>query len=418
MTNGSGTKGNKPTPYGSAKDLPSYQELAQQIRSAKLLTRVFARGQRSQFIKVEEDLNDLIQVVDDFYERLGERNWIFHDILNVEKIKRLLAETSDAESAEQGLIELYRDEEATKFWIMRLQAQDGLRQRLHQIRRARDHYDAGEFDSCTLQLIAVVDGFVNDFEPEARKGLHTRNPDEMAAWDSVVGHHMGLTHVMKTFTKTIKKRVDDEVFELYRHGIVHGAVVRFDNVVVATKAWNLLFAVSDWATATRKAAEPKEPEPTLSEIVSTAKRIATYKRYQESFATSTLKASDAEFSSDKIVQLASEFLEAWANKRWGLVAKFMPSALKGARSEGEAARQAGDIFSQFELEEWSIDSVTYDQASSAAIHAQSTVAGNKRRMQFRMIFWNSEGNVGIPGVDEGTWTVAVWAPRTYFEDAD
>ena len=69
----------------------------------------------------------------------------------------------------------------------------------------------------------------------------------MTARDSVVGHHLGLTHSMKTFRTTIKKRVDDEVFEVYRHGIVHGAVVNFDNVVVATKAWNMLFAVADWA---------------------------------------------------------------------------------------------------------------------------------------------------------------------------
>ncbi|MBK9343935.1 MAG: hypothetical protein IPN07_13140 [Dehalococcoidia bacterium] len=103
-----------------------------------------------------------------------------------------------------------------------------------------------------LHLIAVMDGFVNDFEPGERQGLHSRQPGEMAAWDSVVGHHMGLTHAMATFTKTIKKRVGDEVFELHRHGIMHGSVVRFDNVVVATKAWNMLFAVADWATETTR----------------------------------------------------------------------------------------------------------------------------------------------------------------------
>ena len=51
------------------------------------------------------------------------------------------------------------------------------------------------------------------------------------------------SNTTETFTKTIKKRVDSEVFEVYRHGIVHGSVVNFDNIVVATKAWNMLFAV-------------------------------------------------------------------------------------------------------------------------------------------------------------------------------
>ncbi|MCC6177204.1 MAG: hypothetical protein IT305_18005, partial [Chloroflexi bacterium] len=42
----------------------------------------------------------LTRVVDDFYERLGPRNWIFHDMLSVDRIEQLLAETSDAKSAE------------------------------------------------------------------------------------------------------------------------------------------------------------------------------------------------------------------------------------------------------------------------------------------------------------------------------
>ncbi len=85
----------------------------------------------------------------------------------------------------------------------------------------------------------------------------------MTAWDSVVGHHMGLTNALTAYDKTIKKRVDEEVSELHRHGIVHGTITRFDNVVVATKAWNMLFALADWAAATRKARQPEASKPTL-----------------------------------------------------------------------------------------------------------------------------------------------------------
>jgi hypothetical protein len=59
------------------------------------------------------------------------------------------------------------------------------------------------------------------------------------------------------------------VFDVYRHGIVHGTVSRFDNVVVATKAWKMLFAVADWAAATTKAQRPPKrvrlPSSALSE---------------------------------------------------------------------------------------------------------------------------------------------------------
>lgn len=97
----------RPSPYGSARDLPSYQELSQQIQGGKLLTRFIACDQRQKLIEIEEQVNRLTRVVDDFYDRLGERNWIFHDMLNVDKVEQLLAETADPESAEKRLVEMW-----------------------------------------------------------------------------------------------------------------------------------------------------------------------------------------------------------------------------------------------------------------------------------------------------------------------
>lgn len=359
----------------------------------------------------------LTRVVDDFYERLGPRNWIFHDMLSVDRIEQLLAETSDAESAEERVIEMYRDPDTMKWWTMRLRSYQGLRERLHQIERAHEHYDAEQYDSCVLNLIAVVDGFVNDFGPGERRGLHSREPAEMAAWDSVVGHHMGLTHAMTTFTKTIKKRVDDEVFELYRHGIMHGAVIQFDNVVVATKAWNMLFAVADWATATIKAAEPKKSEPSWGETCSTLKRHAAYKRYQQGFTVTTVEAADPWFATEEVVALASTFLDAWQHGRWGIVARFTPPVLRGPKSDGQAARAAKETFEAYRLADWTISSLTYDQASNAEIKGQARLNGQLADIRFRMVFWTRDGNVGIPRHDEGNWSLAVWAPHTYFQSS-
>ena len=252
-----------PSPYGSARDLPSYREMASQIEGGKLLTGFIAREQRSELLKVEQQLSHLAAVVDRFYERLGPRNWIFHESLAVSAVEAILDQTGTGEEAEQRFIELYRDRDNATFWIRRLRGIEGLRERAHQIERAREHYDADQFDSAALQLIAVMDGFVNDFEPDQRRGLASRDPDTMTAWDSVVGHHLGLTNALKPFDETIKKRVDEEVYELHRHGIVHGTITRFNNVVVATKAWNMLFALVDWAAATRKAHQPEEPKPTV-----------------------------------------------------------------------------------------------------------------------------------------------------------
>ena len=389
--------------------------MAQQIQGSKFVTLFVARNQRPKVLAIERELERLARVVDDFYDRLGARNWIFHDQLSLDKIETILAETSDPGTAETRLIELYRDNETIKWWIMRLRAQDGLRERFHQIERAKEHYDANQFNSCVLQLIAVMDGFVNDFEPDVRKGLASRDPDDMTAWDSVVGHHMGLTHAMSTFRKTIKKRVDEEVFEVYRHGIVHGSVVHFDNIIVATKAWNMLFSVTDWAKATHKAAAPRRPEPSWSDLWSTIKRQAAYKAYEKGFVPRTITPSDAEFANNEVVQRATDFLDAWQHRRWGLVAAFTPPMLLGSTPEGQAARFAKDVFEEHDLSTWKITTVTYDQASSVEIRAIATLNDDMTELRFRMVLWTADGNVGMPGDDGASWRLAVWAPNTFTE---
>jgi hypothetical protein len=56
------------------------------------------------------------------------------------------------------------------------------------------------------------------------------------------------------------------LYELYRNGIIHGTLLNYDNDVVATKAWNRLFAVVDWAKARTKEQQPPRAEPTWWEV--------------------------------------------------------------------------------------------------------------------------------------------------------
>ena len=295
--------------------------MERQIQGGKLLTRFIAWNQRSGFLDIEQRLNNLVTVVDRFYEWLGPRNWIFHDSLNVSAVEAIPIRRA-REEAEQRFIELYRDQGHLAYWIRRLLSVEGLRERAHQIERARKHYFANQFDSTALQLIAVMDGFVNDFEPDQRRDLTSRDPDEMTAWDSMVGHHLGLTNALKAYDKTIKKRVDEEVFELHRHGIVHGTITRFDNVVVATKAWNMLFALVDWAAATRKARQPEAPKRTLRGIVGQMATTARTKRKLDAWKPSRLLVSDAGFDDHEINELTVEFLTGWCEHNFGALARF------------------------------------------------------------------------------------------------
>ena len=401
------------SPYGSASDLPSYQEMARQIQDGKLLTRFIARNQRSGLLQIERQLNHLVAVVDRFYDRLGPRNWIFHESLNVSAVEAILDQTANCEEAEQRLVEIYRDEDYLAFWTRRLHSVDGLRERAHQIERAHEHYCADQFDSAALHLIAVMDGFVNDFEPDRRHGLASRDPDSMIAWDSVVGHHLGLTNALKAYDKTIKKRVDEEVYELHRHGIVHGTITRFDNVVVATKAWNMLFALVDWAAATRKARQPEAPKPTLRGVVRQMVTTARMKSRVEAWTPSRLSVSDARFEDHEIHALTVEFLTGWRERNFGALARF-PSRRFGQRETtlGQMAGRLREVFEGFVLSEFRVTELENTAPAIWLSRGEATMNDSPGTFKCRWTVEEADGSFGY-GSDSALWRLVFCDPTIW-----
>jgi hypothetical protein len=238
--------------------------MLQKIEGGKLLTRFIARDQRAKLVKLEQQVRGHIAVIDRFYAVLGPRNWIVHDDLPMPLLEAIAGMAED--DAERRLIGYYQDRENLVRLTRRLSHPE-LRARSPLIERATTEFLAGRYNTCVLLLLSVMDGFVNDVDASRRRGLHARDPDEMVAWDSVVGHHMGLAHAHASFTKTFKKTSTDEVRELYRHGIVHGMLVNYNNEYIGAKAWNRLCAVRDWATSMTKAAEAPKPQPSFMDTM-------------------------------------------------------------------------------------------------------------------------------------------------------
>src|SRR5215216_6721000 len=307
--------------YPSARDLPSVAEMLQQIQGMKLLTRFVARKQRAELVKLEAQVLELTKTVDRLYSLLGPRHWIFHDDLNAEKVKALVR--LDPAAAERAFIEIYRDAEALRFMIRRLNGLPAMRARMDLIEKARIDYQEGRFYATVLVLITVMDGFVNDVEPARRRGLHAREADDLATWDSVVGHHMGLTNAHSTFTKSNYKTSSEPLYELQRHGIIHGTLLNYDNVVVATKAWNRLFAVADWARSLKKKNEPPKPEPSWRELFHQIGRNEAAKKALAEWRPKTLEADDQAFAGEEVCKRAQAYLEAWKAKNYGVMASLI-----------------------------------------------------------------------------------------------
>ena len=387
------------------------------LAGMKLLTRVVARDQRPGLIELEREMNALSDLVDRFYTVLGARHWLFTDHLPVSAIKALLSEASTGELAESGLVQIIADRVRGPYWQMGLLGHESLRARHANLERARRHYLDEQWDSCALGLITVMDGFVNDMEPATRRGLHARDPEEMVAWDSLVGHHKGLSAVMPVFLKSCKRRRDEEIFELHRHGIVHGTLVNYNNQVVATKAWNMLSAVVDWADAKKKAAALPEQKPTWRSTWGLLVERAERERYRRDFKPWTMEVDDSRFAGLEIVQTATIFLESWQAGRWGLVAEALPSIGTAPKSTpGEQAVQAKRIYEHTRLVDFQVTQASFPQVGVAMIDGTATIGGRTGTLEMRWLYETGDRRLGNPDSDGGRWVLAVYPPRTFIKD--
>lgn len=388
--------------------------MLRQIEGMKLLTRFVARDERAKVVELEAQVRELTDTIDKFYAVLGARHWIFHDDLNLEKVKPLA--TLDAEAAEQAFIEVYRDPDALRFMVMRLNGLPAMRSRMDLIEKARIDYQEDRFYATVLVLITVMDGFVNDLEPARRRGLHTRDADELAAWDSVVGHHMGLTNAHSTFTKSTSKTSSEPLFELQRHGIVHGTLLNYDNVIVATKAWNRLFAVADWARSIQKKNEPPKPKPTWRELLLQISRTANARRALAEWQPKTLGPDDPAFAREEVCKRAQEYLEAWKAKNYGAMASLISPSL----AEGSRGKTAGVVRTEFEswdLQDFLIMRADFEAAAVCEIDVELTLAGKTRHARMRWIREAADGGPAMPNED-GTWFLYLWGPWAMLNRAE
>lgn len=395
-------------PYGSARDLPIAIEMTQSLKAMKLLTRFVAPGQRATAVEIERQLNQLYDTVDSFYSALGERHWIFTESMPLDEIGDLLKRSSDPSEVELGLIGIIGDRIRGHYWRMGLLGHEAMRARNRLLERARQHYLDEQWDSCALVLVSVIDGFVNDVEPAHRRGLHAREADEMVAWNSVVGHHKGLVAVMPEFLRSFKRRHDDDVFEVHRHGIVHGTVVNYNNIVVATKAWNLLAAIADWASAKEKAAVPTKEPPTFRETANAIARMAKSKRATEDFVPWSLNADSEDFERLDVIVAAREFLDAWQHSRWGIVARFLPSIItKSDSTDGARASRAKETYVRAPLGEYQLDAVTFPVLGAAAVTGHATIGDRTGLIRISWMEEAPDGNVKIDVDEKGRWVLAV-----------
>ncbi len=381
------------------------QEMLTNLEGMKTLTRFIARDQHAAVTELDRQVRRLGEVVDRFYALLGERNWIYHDDLEVSLAERLVE--LPAEDGERALIDSYRDPEALSFKVRRLGRFPELRARMHLLQRAQADFHAGRYYATVQLLLSVMDGFVNDLEPGERRGLHARDVDDLHAWNSVVGHHLGLAHAHRSFTKAFKKRSDEEVTELYRHGIVHGMLTNYDNDVVAAKAWNRLFAVADWASSREKRQAPPKLRPNWREIFRTISKNSETRRALDAWQPSSMAAGEQGFQEDEVVAASRRYLDAWRQRNYGAMAELL-SPLVAESSIGRTAGQIREAFDQRILSGFDLTRVEHAAAAVTLVDADLDVDAGVVQCRLRWIRSGNDG-LGVAPNEDGSWRLMSWS---------
>ncbi|WP_147472604.1 hypothetical protein [Streptomyces triticirhizae] len=392
--------------YRSARDLPSFLELDRQLK----LLRLLGKTSRGQAASIEMQIRELADTVDAFYELLGDKHWIFHDRLSLTAIRAVLDTAGDdADRAEQLLIKHYHDPEQLRLMLLPLRKLPAMRRRGDLIDKARRDYFEGRFYSTVHVLLSVMDGFVNEFET-VRRGLHARQPEGLHAWDSVVGHHLGLAHAHRTFTKGRGATREEPVLELYRNGIVHGSILNYDNITVATKAFNRLFAVADWAFAREKEKKYQaEGPPTWSTVCRQLKEAFGAIREQAEADRANREWTPAEYLPDSddfrnhlLYQRTHELLSYWKRRNYGSLSDLLTHDLhrKHGRSVRSETRRA---FEPFPLADFEIRAIRHDMAAAGTV-VVTLVHSDAERVtaELRWVRENAEANPR-PEPMQGQW---------------
>jgi hypothetical protein len=381
--------------------------MLQQLRGFKFLTMVFARGQKATVREIEQRLEKLVEVIDGFYDLLGSRHWIFHDSMNMDVAKLIIAKPAD--EAEDALIAYYQDPAALGFMISRLGVHPEMRPRMVLVERAQEDYESERFYSTVLVLLAVMDGFVNDIDSERRRGLHARSEEEMTPWDSAAGHHLGLGRAHRTFTKTFGKTSDEEVHELYRNGIVHGMLTNFDNRIVATKAWNRLFAVTDWAAGHEKKTAPTEPKPSWADVLKQVAENDKTKKAIAGWRPRTL-TEPTDFTNEPLYAIACGFLNAWKARNYGEMAACLAWLTRGD-TQRKTAGLVRDHYSHVELEDFRITKLDFQGPVICEIEADLVWNGNAKAGRLRWIREDDQGEPAVLDHPRGEWRLMSWGPH-------
>lgn len=419
---------------GRIQNLPSFKKLLDDIHSLEQfkrafpLLRPFLRLLGVQVEQMEAALaqaealagpaHELAALPDRFNEVFASRGWIMYEMMDVDVARSAVtkATAGDLDGAERDLVDHY-DAERIRHQLIWMGNVKAFRPRLRLAELARVDYVEGRYHACVPVVLALLDGLVNDLGP---RGFFAEGVN-LEAWDSVAAHSSGLAELAKVLGKTRRKTRSESVAIPYRHGILHGLDLGYDNKMVAAKAWAALFATRDWALKVEQGhvkAPPAPPRPTWGQILRQLRENADDKARLEAWVARTIcpdkdiptSGEPEAYEEGTPEQRLAEFLAYWRARNYGRMAQCL--FYSPHRQEQGLKRVAGQLradyntrrlkgFAMLELRD-EAPAITvirtkliYDEGESEREHI----------VEYRLVYEDVTGHPMVRGRVGGTWKV-------------
>ena len=416
------------------KDNPSFQKMRQDAKNFMALKkgwpylRPFFKLLGANVTKVDEALKqvdhlaaqseELASIPDEFNDLFAHRGWILYDRMNIPLAKKAieLGKSGHFDEAEKALMEYYSDEQI-EFELRTMATINAFRERMPLAQKALTDFKEGRYYSTVLVVLSLLDGMVNEIQ---QKGFFTQGVD-LTAWDSVAAHSKGLQRLTAILSQSRKKTRTESLTVPYRHGIVHGMDLGYDNPVVAVKSWVALFATRDWAIKAEKnqleAPLPK-PERIWKELVQDIqdlerdkKALANWKPRNVEVGTHIPPFGEpTDYQINSPEQKLAEFLHHWRDNNYGYMAKCISTQL--GHPTKELPRRVREEYSGKQLKSWQLHKVSDDAPGVTVIsmHVAYEENGftNTRLVEARLICEDDHNFGVIPGKPGSQWALVTW----------
>lgn len=417
----------KPTGLTSRlRDIPSIKKIDEMVQGAKAFEQAMPMLEPLLDMigvdvdKVKEGVGNidlekgekLLSLPDRFNELFADHGWIFYDTMSVTVAENAIekVEAGDFAGAEEILVNYYNKETIEMKLLLDLNKIKAFEPRERLIKLALEDYLAGRYHASIPVVLALTDGLVNDLHPD-HSGISAEKTT-LEAWNSIAANSLGLGKLKgKLFTSRRKTRTE-QITLPYRHGILHGTDLGYDNITVAAKTWALLFAVGDWATKVEKEeidAPEEAPPMTLSDSAERVEKSESLNVELKNWVPRSSISTEPEKFEEKTPEyVLNEFLNYWVKKNYGKMAEILPPSKSEIKPPLRIKRHFQERFlKSFKFN--SIDDVALGN-TTIEVHLEIEKRGRVEEKDYRFVMWSqdADGRTVSRNDESARWVSIDW----------